>query len=63
MDSQQKNASCCAPNTPSRPVYALTKDRRAAVSTLRISLSHLTTQEEITALLTAFDSCYHQFVK
>ena len=56
-------SACCAPNTPSRPVYALTKDRRAALSTLRISLSHLTTQEEITALLTAFDSCYHQFVK
>jgi len=56
-------SACCAPNTPSRAVYALTKDRRAALSTLRISLSHRTTQEEITALLTAFDSCYHQFVK
>ena len=56
-------SACCAANTPSRPVYALTKDRRAALSTLRISLSHLTTQEEIGAFLKAFDECYRQFVK
>ncbi|MBW7572300.1 cysteine desulfurase family protein [Caproiciproducens faecalis] len=56
-------SACCAANTPSRPVYALTKDRRAALSTLRISLSHLTTQEEIGIFLKAFDECYRQFVK
>lgn len=51
-------SACCAPNTPSRPVYAMTKDRRRALSTLRISLSHRTTQAEIGALLKAFDDCY-----
>jgi cysteine desulfurase len=56
-------SACCAPNTPSRPVYALTKDRRAALSTLRISLSHLTAPEEVEALLGAFDECYANLVK
>ena len=56
-------SACCAPNTPSRPVYALTKDRRAALSTLRISLSHLTEPEEIEALLRTFDECYANLVK
>ncbi|RBP65960.1 cysteine desulfurase [Alkalibaculum bacchi] len=40
-------SACCAMNTPSRPVYALTNNRKRALSTLRISLSHLTTEEEI----------------
>lgn len=51
-------SACCAPNTVSRPVFALTKDRRAALSTLRISLSHLTTQEELDTFLAAFDECW-----
>ncbi len=50
-------SACCAPNTASRPVYALTKDRKRALSTLRISLSHRTTAEEIDAFLAAFDRC------
>jgi cysteine desulfurase len=36
----------------------MTKDRRRALSTLRISLSHRTTQAEIGAFLKAFDDCY-----
>jgi len=40
-------SACCAPNAISRPVYALTHDRRAALSTLRVSLNHLTTEQEI----------------
>lgn len=40
-------SACCAPNTVSKPVYALTKDRKMSLNTLRISLSHRTTQEEI----------------
>lgn len=56
-------SACCAANTPSRPVYALTKDRKAALSTLRVSLSHRTTAEELSAFLQAFDGCYRQFVK
>ncbi|MEM1485508.1 cysteine desulfurase family protein [Oscillospiraceae bacterium PP1C4] len=55
-------AACCAPNTVSRPVYALTKDKKAALSTLRISLSHLTSMEDIELFLGCFDSCYRKFV-
>lgn len=48
-------SACCAPNTVSRPVYAITKDKKLALSTLRISLSHLTTREEIIEFLDKFD--------
>lgn len=51
-------SACCTLNTPSRPVYALTKDRKRALATLRISLSHLTTEEEIDTFLKIFDRCY-----
>lgn len=56
-------SACCAANTPSRPVYALTRDRRAALSTLRVSLSHLTTPQELDVFVQCFDSCYRKFVK
>jgi len=44
-------AACCAPNTVSRPVYAITKDRKLALATLRISLGHQTTMEELSTFL------------
>lgn len=50
-------SACRAPGTVSRPVFALTKDKKAALSTLRISLSHRTTSEEIETFLAAFDRC------
>lgn len=53
-------AACCAVNTPSKPVYAITKDRKLAMSTLRISLSKMTTATEINLFLQAFDEVYHQ---
>ncbi len=40
-------SACSSPYAPSRAVYALTKDKKRARSTLRISLSHLTTYEEL----------------
>lgn len=49
-------SACCAPNTVSRPAYAITKDRKAALSTLRISLSHLTTADEIEEFITCFNN-------
>lgn len=55
-------SACCTLNTPSRPVYALTKDRKRALSTLRVSLSHLTTEEEIEAFLVSFDKCYQEML-
>lgn len=56
-------SACCAPNTVSRPVYALTKDKKAALSTLRISLSHGTSLSDIEAFLACFDEAYRKFVK
>lgn len=56
-------SACCVVNTPSRPVYALTKDRKLALSTLRISLSHLTTVEEIEMFLEVFERSYKNLVK
>ncbi|MEG0013436.1 MAG: cysteine desulfurase family protein [Cellulosilyticaceae bacterium] len=56
-------SACCTLNTPSRPVYALTKDRKLALSTLRISLSHLTTEDDITKFLECFDACYKKLIK
>lgn len=56
-------SACTTPNTPSRPVMALTRDRKRALSTLRISLSHLTTSEEIKTFLEVFDTCYQELSK
>ena len=53
-------SACSVLNSPSRPVYAITKDKKNAMSSWRISLSHLTTEEEITGFLKAFDSCYQK---
>lgn len=56
-------SACCTVGTPSRPVYALTKDRKLALSTLRISLSHLTTHEDIERFLECFAQCYEKLAK
>jgi cysteine desulfurase len=37
---------------------AITHDRKRALSSWRISLSHLTTKEEINKFLEIFDKCY-----
>jgi len=50
-------SACSAPNSVSRPVYAVTGNKKRALSTLRISLSHLTTPDEITRFLEIFDEC------
>ena len=54
--------SCCPVNTPSKLVYALTKDKSLASTSLRISLSHLTTEEEIDEFLKIFDKCYKEMI-
>lgn len=56
-------SACCAINTPSRPVFALTKNKKLALSTLRISISHLTTSEEIEIFLEKFDYIYKELNK
>lgn len=56
-------SACCPVNTVSKAVYALTKDKKRALSTLRISLSHLTTEEELDVFLQCFEQCYKKLVK
>lgn len=56
-------SACTQAGTTSRPVYAVTKDRKRALSTLRISLSHLTTETEIQCFLEAFETVYKNLVQ
>ncbi len=51
-------SACSSDGLPSRAVLAVSQDRRNALSSWRISLSHLTTEEEVTAFLHAFADCY-----
>lgn len=54
-------SACTITITPSRIVMAMTHDRKRALSSWRISLSHLTTDEEIDEFLKIFDKCYKYF--
>lgn len=53
-------SACSVPGTPSRPVAAVTKDKKRALCSWRISLSHMTTMVEIEYFMEAFDRCYHR---
>lgn len=50
-------SACASDGLPSRAVYAVSHDRRNALSSWRISLSPLTTEEEVRGFLAAFDAC------
>lgn len=52
--------SCCPIATPSKLVYALTKDKNKASSSIRVSLSHLTTKKEIEIFISIFDKIYKE---
>lgn len=56
-------SACSVPGTPSRAVFAVSRDRKNALSSWRISLSHLTTDEEIKEFLKIFESCYKELTK
>ena len=51
-------SACSSDGMPSKAVFAVSRDRRNALSSWRISLSHLTTEDEIESFLQAFDTCY-----
>lgn len=51
-------SACSSSNAKSKAVFAVTKDEARASSSIRISLSYLTTEAEIEKFLTAFDKCY-----
>lgn len=48
-------SACSVANTPSRPVMAMTHDRKRALGSWRISLSHLTTDEELDKFISILD--------
>ena len=48
-------SACSVENTPSRAVYAVTGNRRQALESWRISLSHLTTMDELKEFLATLD--------
>ncbi len=55
--------SCCPIESPSKLVYALTKDKNIASTAIRVSLSHLTRLEEVEVFLREFDSIYKSYYK
>ena len=56
-------SACSVENTPSKAVYAVSRDRKNALSSWRISISHLTTEEEVAEFLRIFDGCYKELVR
>ena len=53
--------SCSAEDSPSKSIYALTNDAKLAISSMRISLSHLTTEEEIEEFFRIFDITLEEY--
>ena len=55
-------SACSVEGTPSRAVFAVSRDRKNAMSSWRISLSHLTAEDELDQFLQIFDQCYKELV-
>lgn len=53
-------SACSVEETPSKAVFAVSRDKKNALSSWRISLSHLTTEEELREFLSIFDQCYRE---
>lgn len=53
--------SCCPDNAPSKSIYALTNDKTLANSSMRISISHLTTIDEIDKFFEIFDETLEEY--
>lgn len=53
-------SACAAEGLPSRAVFAVSRDRKNALSSWRVSLSHMTTDEDIRGFLSAFEICYKE---
>ena len=52
--------TACSQGNYSLAVFSVTNDKEKASRSIRISLSHLTTEEEIEKFLTIFDKCYQK---
>lgn len=55
-------SACSAEGMPSKAVLDVNRDRKNALSSWRISLSHLTTPEELLTFLEAFDVSYKELI-
>ena len=55
--------ACSLGDAPSKSVFAITKDEKLASNTLRISISHLTTKEELDVFLEKFNIIYDNFIE
>lgn len=53
-------SACSLGNTPSKSVYAITNDLELAKNSIRISLSHLTTLEELNEFIKIFKKIYDE---
>lgn len=53
-------SSCSVENTPSRAVFAVSRDRKNSMASWRISLSHLTTVQELEEFMKKFEICYRE---
>ena len=51
-------SACSSTNSMSNAVYALTKDEEISNHSVRISLSYMTTEDEVETFLEVFDECY-----
>ncbi|MDR1765151.1 MAG: aminotransferase class V-fold PLP-dependent enzyme [Lachnospiraceae bacterium] len=51
-------SACSSPKTPSRIVYNVSQDKKRARGSIRISISHLTTEEDIERFMEAFRKCF-----
>lgn len=55
--------SACSTGTSSKAVFALTNDERRANSSIRVSISKITTKEEIDKFIEVFDKCYKHLIE
>ena len=55
-------SACSSSNTESKAVFNLTHDKERARSSVRVSISCITTKEEIDYFLESFDKCYKRLV-
>ena len=55
-------SACSSNDSISSSVYALTKNRDYALSSLRISFSYMNTIDEVDRFLDVFDKCYNKLM-
>ena len=56
-------SACSLGNTPSKSVYAITNDLELAKNSIRISLSHLTTLNDLNEFINTFKKLYDKEIK